>query len=154
MIGMPLGKRFGSSVMVWRSKASITRQYTHMRHGILHWFDQRQLPVCVCGEILDSWPDPNHIYIGFQLAVKEESMQMWQCNASKNHSQRVSSSRIYCPCTNHHLQVCCTFNSTCYQKRSASTKIEHPSLPNANSGSAANMKSSSISTSTGIKHPS
>jgi hypothetical protein len=42
-----------------------------MRHGILRWFDRRKLPVCVQGGILNSWLDPNHVYVGFQLAVKE-----------------------------------------------------------------------------------
>ncbi len=47
--------------------------YTRMRHGILRRFDRRRLPVCVREEILDSWPDPNHSYVGFQLAVKDVS---------------------------------------------------------------------------------
>jgi len=41
------------------------RMYTHIRHGVLHYFDQEALPVCIYGEIMDSWPDPNHEYIGF-----------------------------------------------------------------------------------------
>jgi hypothetical protein len=43
--------------------------YTHMCHGIS--LDRRQLPVCVRGEIMDSWPDPNHVYTGFQQAMKD-----------------------------------------------------------------------------------
>jgi len=42
-----------------------------MRHGVLRRFDRRPLPVCVHGEILDSWPDANHEYTGFQLAMKD-----------------------------------------------------------------------------------
>jgi hypothetical protein len=37
----------------------------------MHRFDRRQLPVCVCGEIMDSWPDPNHEYVGFQHAMRD-----------------------------------------------------------------------------------
>jgi hypothetical protein len=46
--------------------------YSHMRHGVLWHFDHRPLPVCVRGEIMDSWPDPNH-YVGFQQAMKDAS---------------------------------------------------------------------------------
>jgi hypothetical protein len=45
--------------------------YTCLRHGVLRCFDRRPLPVCVRGEILDSWPDPDHVYVGFQLAVRD-----------------------------------------------------------------------------------
>ena len=43
--------------------------YTRLRHGVLCHFDHRPLPVCVHGEIMDSWPDPNHEYVGFQQAM-------------------------------------------------------------------------------------
>jgi hypothetical protein len=46
------------------------KMYTRMRHGVLHHFDRQPLPVCVCGEILDEWPDANHIYVGFQMAIR------------------------------------------------------------------------------------
>jgi len=42
------------------------KMYTRLRHGVLWCFDRRPLPVCICGEIMDSWPDPNHQYVGFQ----------------------------------------------------------------------------------------
>jgi len=45
--------------------------YTRLRHDVLRRFDRRPLPVCVRGEILDSWPDANHEYTGFQLAMKD-----------------------------------------------------------------------------------
>ena len=45
--------------------------YTRLRYGVLRRFDRRPLPVCVRGEIMDSWPDPNHVYTGFQLAMKD-----------------------------------------------------------------------------------
>ncbi len=47
------------------------RIYTQIRHGVLHWFDHRPLPVCVYGEIMDSWLDPNHVYIGFQVTMRD-----------------------------------------------------------------------------------
>jgi hypothetical protein len=45
--------------------------YTRLRHGILRRFDRRPLPVCVRGEIMDSWPDPNHEYVGFHAALRD-----------------------------------------------------------------------------------
>jgi hypothetical protein len=45
--------------------------YTRLRHGVLRRFDRRPLPVCVRGEIMDSWPDPNHVYVGFQAALRD-----------------------------------------------------------------------------------
>jgi hypothetical protein len=45
--------------------------YTRLRHGILQCFDRRPSPVCIRGEILDSWPDPNHQYVGFQQAMRD-----------------------------------------------------------------------------------
>jgi hypothetical protein len=45
--------------------------YTSLRHGILRRYDRRPLPVCVRGEIMDSWPDPDHVYVGFQSAVRD-----------------------------------------------------------------------------------
>jgi hypothetical protein len=57
------------------------KQYNRLRHGVLHQFDHRPLPVCVRGEIMDSWPDPNHEYVGFhvrevmgQLSSYEQNM--------------------------------------------------------------------------------
>jgi hypothetical protein len=40
-------------------------------NGILHRFDHRPLPVCVHGKIMDSWPDPDYVYVRFQSAVKD-----------------------------------------------------------------------------------
>jgi len=51
----------------------VYKLYKRMRHDILRHFDRRHLPVCVRGEILGSWPDSNHSYAGFQLAVKDVS---------------------------------------------------------------------------------
>jgi hypothetical protein len=45
--------------------------YTRMRHGVLQRFDHRPLPICVRGEIMDLWPDPNHEYVGFQQAMND-----------------------------------------------------------------------------------
>lgn len=45
--------------------------YTRLRHGILRRFDRRPLPVCVRGEIMDSWPDANHEYVGFHAALRD-----------------------------------------------------------------------------------
>jgi len=45
--------------------------YTRLRHGVLRRFDRRPLPMCVRSEITDSWPDPNHNYIGFQSAINQ-----------------------------------------------------------------------------------
>jgi hypothetical protein len=45
--------------------------YTQMRHGVLHCFDHRPLPVCVRGEIMDAFPDPNHTYVGFQATLRD-----------------------------------------------------------------------------------
>jgi hypothetical protein len=39
--------------------------------GILCCYDHRPLPVCVCCDIMDSWPDPDHVYVGFQSAVRD-----------------------------------------------------------------------------------
>ena len=49
------------------------KMYTHMRHGVLHHFDRRPLPVCIRGEIMimDAWPEANHVYVGFQMAMKD-----------------------------------------------------------------------------------
>ncbi len=47
------------------------KMYTYMRHGVLCCFDQPPLPACVHGEIMDSWPDPDHVYVGFQLYVRD-----------------------------------------------------------------------------------
>jgi hypothetical protein len=47
------------------------KMYTRLRHGVLRRFDRRPLPVCVRGEIMDSWPDPNHQYVGFQQAISD-----------------------------------------------------------------------------------
>ncbi len=52
------------------------KMYTHLRHSALHRFDRWPLPVCIRGEIMDSWPDPNHEYVGSHAAlydVVEES---------------------------------------------------------------------------------
>ncbi len=45
--------------------------YTQLRHGVLHRFDYRPLPMCVRSETTDNWPDPNHNYIGFQSAINQ-----------------------------------------------------------------------------------
>jgi hypothetical protein len=47
--------------------------HTRMRHRILRRFDQRPLPICVHGEIKDSWPDPICNYTGFQCALNHEA---------------------------------------------------------------------------------
>jgi hypothetical protein len=47
------------------------RLFTRLRHGVLRKFDRRPLPICVRGEIMDNWPDPNHTYVGFQAALRE-----------------------------------------------------------------------------------
>jgi hypothetical protein len=47
------------------------RMYTHFRFGVLCQYDQRPLPVCVCREIMDAHPDPNHQYVGFQAAIRD-----------------------------------------------------------------------------------
>ena len=47
------------------------RLYTQLRFGVLHKHDRRPLPVCVCGEIMDSYPDPNHQYVGFRDALND-----------------------------------------------------------------------------------
>ena len=47
--------------------------YTRLKHGVLRRYDRRPLPICVRGEIMDNWPDPNHSYVGFQSAIKEAS---------------------------------------------------------------------------------
>jgi hypothetical protein len=47
------------------------RLYTRLRHGVLRKFDRRPLPICVRGEIMDNWPDPNHNYVGFQAALRD-----------------------------------------------------------------------------------
>jgi hypothetical protein len=45
------------------------RLHTRLRYGVLHKFDLRPLPVCVRGKIMDNWPEPNHVYVGFQAAL-------------------------------------------------------------------------------------
>jgi hypothetical protein len=47
------------------------KMYTRMRHGVLRRYDRRPLPVCVRGEIMDAWPEANHVYVGFQMAMKD-----------------------------------------------------------------------------------
>jgi hypothetical protein len=49
------------------------RLYTRLRFGALRKFDRRPLPICVRGEIMDNWPDPNHTYVGFQDALRDVS---------------------------------------------------------------------------------
>ncbi len=46
------------------------REYTRLKHGVLRRYDRRPLPMCVHSEIMDSWPDPNRNYVGFQAAIK------------------------------------------------------------------------------------
>jgi hypothetical protein len=46
------------------------REYTRLKHGVLRKYDRRPLPMCVRSEIMDSWPDPNCNYVGFQAAIK------------------------------------------------------------------------------------
>jgi hypothetical protein len=50
------------------------RMYTRLRHGILCHFDHQPLPVCMRGEIMDEWPDPNHVYVWFQAAIRDAAM--------------------------------------------------------------------------------
>jgi len=45
--------------------------YTRLRHGILCKFDRRPLPICVRGEIMDNWPEPDHVYVGFHSALQD-----------------------------------------------------------------------------------
>jgi len=47
--------------------------YTQLKHGVLCKFDRRPFPICVRGEIMDNWPDPNRSYVGFQAALREVS---------------------------------------------------------------------------------
>jgi hypothetical protein len=47
------------------------KMYTRLSHGVLRRFDCRPLPVSIHGEIMDSWPDPNHQYIGFRQAMRD-----------------------------------------------------------------------------------
>jgi len=47
------------------------RLYTRLRHGVLQKINRRPLPICVRGEIMDNWPDPNHTYVGFQAALRD-----------------------------------------------------------------------------------
>jgi hypothetical protein len=47
------------------------KMYTHMRHGVLQRFDRRPFSVCVRGEIMDAWPEANHVYVGFQQAIND-----------------------------------------------------------------------------------
>jgi hypothetical protein len=47
------------------------KMYTHMRHGVLQHFDRRPFSVCVRGEIMDAWPEANHVYVGFQQAIND-----------------------------------------------------------------------------------
>lgn len=47
------------------------KMYTWLKHGVLHCFEHRPLPVCIHGEIMDSWSDPNHEYVCFQQALKD-----------------------------------------------------------------------------------
>jgi hypothetical protein len=49
------------------------RLYTRLTHGVLCKFDRRPLPICVHGEIMDNWPDPNRSYVGFQAALNDVS---------------------------------------------------------------------------------
>jgi len=49
------------------------RLYTRLRFGVLRKYDRRPLPVCVRGEIMDSYPDPNHQYVGFLAAMNDVS---------------------------------------------------------------------------------
>ena len=45
--------------------------YSRLKRDALKRYDRRELPVCVQGEIMDSYPDPNHKYVGFQLALQD-----------------------------------------------------------------------------------
>jgi hypothetical protein len=49
------------------------RLYTRLKHGVLRKYDRRPLPICVRGEIMDNWPDPNRTYVGFQAALRDVS---------------------------------------------------------------------------------
>jgi hypothetical protein len=49
------------------------RLYTRLKHGVLRKYDRRPLPICVRGEIMDNWPDPNRSYVGFQAALRDVS---------------------------------------------------------------------------------
>jgi hypothetical protein len=45
--------------------------YTRLRHGVLHKFDCRPLPIFVRGQIMDNWPEPDHVYVGFHSALQD-----------------------------------------------------------------------------------
>jgi hypothetical protein len=45
--------------------------YTHMRHGVLCHYNQCPLPVCVRGELMDAWPEADHVYVSLQQAMKD-----------------------------------------------------------------------------------
>ncbi len=62
-------KEQGSDNMAVRYHAY--KMYTCLRYSVLHCLDQQTLTVCVCGEIMDSWPDLDHVFVGFQLAVRD-----------------------------------------------------------------------------------
>jgi hypothetical protein len=47
------------------------RLHTRFRFRVLRKFDLRPLPICVRGEIMDNWLDPNHTYVGFQAALRD-----------------------------------------------------------------------------------
>jgi hypothetical protein len=50
------------------------RLYTRLRFGVLCKHDRRPLPVCVHGEIMDSYPDPNRQYVGFRAALNNVAL--------------------------------------------------------------------------------
>jgi len=47
------------------------RTSIRLKLGVLHRYDRRPLPMCVYSEIIDSYPDPNGNYVGFQAALKD-----------------------------------------------------------------------------------
>jgi hypothetical protein len=56
------------------------REYTRLKHGVLHKHDCRPLPICVRSEIIDCWPDPNGNYVGFLAAIKHAAQDSQESN--------------------------------------------------------------------------
>lgn len=67
---------FGRTVTVWRTRAWISKQFDIMPTNCkqsrdLAFLWPKTMFICILyGEILDSWLDPYHVYIGFHLARK------------------------------------------------------------------------------------
>jgi hypothetical protein len=66
--------RFVSNVRNWRRRSANTKNSaTRLKYVVLCKFDQRPLPILVCGEIMDNWPALNHSYFGFHDALRDVS---------------------------------------------------------------------------------